>query len=229
MARTIAGFADAVKNGPGRLATSPAKTIFRAMWGALSPQSAAVVLWLVWYVTWIAAVVFSRRTTVQMKSDVAGFHRMIASLGVFMLFEPQAAAGFAGARSGLALRLWPDNLSIDWGLFALTAAGFAFCWWARLHLGRLWSGFVTLKEGHRIIDTGPYGLVRHPIYTGVMFAALATALISANPIALAGAMLTAIGFSMTARIEEGFLRRELGAEAYDSYARRVGMLVPGLK
>jgi protein-S-isoprenylcysteine O-methyltransferase Ste14 len=42
-------------------------------------------------------------------------------------------------------------------------------------------------------------------------------------------MMVAIGFSMTARIEEGFLRRELGAAAYDSYARRVGMLVPRLK
>ncbi|HWD68443.1 MAG TPA: isoprenylcysteine carboxylmethyltransferase family protein [Caulobacteraceae bacterium] len=193
----------------------------------MPPKYAVVVLWVVWYVTWIAAVVFSRRTTVQMKSDVAGFHRMIASLGVFLLFEPQAAAGFGASRLGG--RLWPDNLALDWSLFALATAGFAFCWWARLHLGRLWSGFVTLKEGHHIVDTGPYGLVRHPIYTGVMVAALATALITASPIGLVGAMMVAIGFSMTARIEEGFLRRELGAETYDSYARRVGMLVPRLK
>ncbi len=207
---------------------SPAAWIIRrAMWRSLPPQSAVVVLWVVWYVTWIAAVVFSRRTTVQMKSDVAGFHRMIASLGVFLLFEPQAAAGFGGSRSGS--RLWPDKLTLDWGFFALATAGLAFCWWARLHLGRLWSGFVTLKEGHSIVDTGPYGLVRHPIYAGVMVAALATALITASPIALVGAMMVAIGFSMTARIEEGFLRRELGADAYDSYARRVGMLVPRLK
>lgn len=201
----------------------------RAMPGLLSPQYAVIVLWVVWYATWIAAVVFSRRTTVQMKSDVAGFHRMIASVGVFLLFEPQAAAGFAGPHSIWAGRLWPDNLALDWGLFGLTVAGFAFCWWARLHLGSLWSGFVTLKEGHRIIDTGPYGLVRHPIYSGVMVAAFATALITASPVGLIGAALVAIGFSMTARIEEGFLRRELGAEAYDSYARRVGMLVPWLK
>lgn len=195
----------------------------------MSPQSAVVALWAVWYATWIAAVVFSHRTTVQMKSDVTGFHRMIASLGVLLLFVPQLAAGVGGPQSALAGRMWPANPALDWTLFALTAAGFAFCWWARLHLGRLWSGFVTLKEGHRIVDTGPYGLVRHPIYSGVMFAALATALISANPIALVGAILTATGFSMTARIEESFLRRELGVEAYDAYARRVGMLAPRFK
>jgi protein-S-isoprenylcysteine O-methyltransferase Ste14 len=117
---------------------------------------------------------------------------------------------------------------MDWTFFALTIGAFAFCWWARAHLGRLWSGFVTLKEDHRVVDSGPYGLVRHPIYTGAMFAALMTALIRASPIALVGFCLFTLGFWMTARIEERFLRDQLGAGAYDDYARRVGMLVPKL-
>ena len=45
----------------------------------------------------------------------------------------------------------------------------------RIHLGRLWSGTITLKQDHRIIDSGPYGLVRHPIYTGLILSILATA------------------------------------------------------
>jgi protein-S-isoprenylcysteine O-methyltransferase Ste14 len=195
----------------------------------MTPQGAAVALWIAWYSTWIAAVVFSRRTAVQMKSDVGGFHRMFASLGVFLLFAPMAVDRFGGLSLGVSGRLWPDNRVVDWLLVLLTAAGFAFCWWARLHLGRLWSGFVTLKEGHHIVDTGPYGLVRHPIYLGVIFAAVTTALLSASLIAFAGAVLIAAGFSMTARIEERFLRRELGADAYDAYARRVGMLIPRLR
>ena len=110
----------------------------------------------------------------------------------------------------------------------MTAAGFAFCWWARLHLGKLWSGFVTLKEGHYIVDTGPYGLVRHPIYTGVMFAALMTALLRATPLAFAGFALVVLGLSMIAKTEERFLSEQLGAEAYGSYKKRVPMLVPGV-
>ena len=197
--------------------------IRRAMW-SLPPQSAVVVLWVVWYVTWIAAVVFSRRTTVQMKSDVAGFHRMIASLGVFLLFEPQAAAGFGGSRSGG--RLWPDNLTLDWGFFALATAGFAFCWWARLHLGTLWSASVTIKPDHRIVDTGPYGLVRHPIYTGLLLAILATAVAKGTLIGVVGAGCVLIGIVLKAKLEESFLRQDLGPPAYDAYARRVPMLVP---
>lgn len=122
--------------------------------------------------------------------------------------------------------LWRAPAWMEWALFAGCVAGFAFCWWARIHLGRLWSGLVTAKAGHRIVDTGPYRLVRHPIYAGLIAAAACEALLKANPAAFVGAALLAAGFAMTARKEERFLRQRLGAEAYDSYSRRVAMLVP---
>jgi protein-S-isoprenylcysteine O-methyltransferase Ste14 len=197
----------------------------------MSPLTAVAGLWVAWYSTWILAVVFSRRTQVQMKTDMVGPHRFLAGFGAALLFTPQALGHdhASGPWAAVTRRLWAEDDPLNWGLFGLVAAGFAFCWWARLHLGTLWSGYVTLKEGHRIIDTGPYALVRHPIYSGLIFSGIMTALIGATPLALAGACLLAIGFSMTAGIEEGFLRRELGAGAYDDYSRRVGKLVPGLK
>ena len=121
-----------------------------------------------------------------------------------------------------------DLRYLDWSLFGLTALGFLFCWWARIHLGRLWSLMVTVKDEHRVVDTGPYGIVRHPIYSGVMVSAVATALLRASPLAMIGAVLFSIGFALTAVVEEKFLREQLGAEAYDAYSRRVGMLVPKL-
>jgi protein-S-isoprenylcysteine O-methyltransferase Ste14 len=93
-------------------------------------------------------------------------------------------------------------------------------------LGRLWSGFVSRKEGHRVVDTGPYRLVRHPIYTGIDAASFAVLVVKASPLALAGFVLVVWGYWLKARIEERFLREELGSEAYDAYARRVPMLVP---
>jgi protein-S-isoprenylcysteine O-methyltransferase Ste14 len=192
-------------------------------------QVAVNVLWGVWYVTWILAVVWSGKTKTQMRRDMAGLHRVIAGVGAFLLFVPALTGPAPAAFPGPFIRrLWAPSPALDWSLFGLTVLSFAFCWWARLHLGRLWSGFVTLKEDHRIIDTGPYGLVRHPIYAGVIFAAATTALIRATPAALLGAVLLAVGFRMTARIEERFLREQLGAEAYDGYSRRVGMLIPRL-
>ena len=108
----------------------------------------------------------------------------------------------------------------------LTVAGFLFCWWARLHLGRLWSGSITLKSDHRVVDTGPYRLVRHPIYTGLIMAALGMALEKATLLAFGGLALLVVGLWLKARFEEGFLRAELGRQAYDAYAARTPMLLP---
>ena len=164
-----------------------------------------------------------------MKTDMGGLHRFVSAIGVVLLFSPLGRLAKFGPVFGVAVgRLWPHSAGLDWGFFLLTVCGFAFCWWARLHLGKLWSGFVTLKEDHRIVDTGPYALVRHPIYSGLMLAAFMTGFMRATPAAFLGAVLITVGFAMTARIEEGFLRTQLGPETYDAYRRRVGMLVPGI-
>ena len=104
--------------------------------------------------------------------------------------------------------------------------GLALTWWARIHLGCLWSSAITRKEKHRLIETGPYAFVRHPIYTGLIIALLATAAIEATLLALLGALLIAIGLWVKARAEERFLLAELGPDAYEFYRRRVPMLIP---
>ena len=113
-----------------------------------------------------------------------------------------------------------------WGMPIVCLVGFGFAWWARIHLGQLWSAFVTRKSDHRIIDTGPYGIVRHPIYTGIIVATIAVAMVKGTLFAVAGALIAVLGYWIKAQLEEGFLREQLGAEAYDSYRRRVPMLVP---
>jgi protein-S-isoprenylcysteine O-methyltransferase Ste14 len=111
-------------------------------------------------------------------------------------------------------------------LVAAAVSGFGFAWWARLYLGRLWSSSVTKKANHHVVDTGPYAIVRHPIYTGLIAACFATALLKGTPAGIVGAILMTLGFSIKARLEERFLREQLGPDAYDSYRRRVPMLLP---
>jgi protein-S-isoprenylcysteine O-methyltransferase Ste14 len=108
----------------------------------------------------------------------------------------------------------------------MTISGFAVAWWARITLGRLWSGTVTRKVDHEIISAGPYRLVRHPIYSGLLLSVGATAALRGTMAAVLGAAAIGIGLFVKARVEERFLRSELGIEQYDGYARRVPMLVP---
>jgi len=178
----------------------------------MSPQAAIGFVWIASLLSWAAAA-FWRSPTVKRPAGSEDFvSRLIVTLGAFLMF-------------------WRYNLApgigvAGWALLGIQIAGIAFAWWARLHLGRLWSGRIVRKEGHRIVDTGPYALVRHPIYTGIITAALTTGIAEGRVLALAGAVILGIGFSIRGRLEERFLRQELGEEAYDSYARRVPMLIP---
>jgi protein-S-isoprenylcysteine O-methyltransferase Ste14 len=144
-------------------------------------------------------------------------YNIVSLIGVLLLF-----AFYRRPR----VILWRMEQPVAWCLFVLALTGLCFTWWARLHLGRLWSRWVVRKEHHRIVQSGPYALVRHPIYTGVSLALIATAVMFGTLFACLGAALIVLSFYMKARLEERFLRDELGAEAYDEYARRVPMLVP---
>jgi len=122
--------------------------------------------------------------------------------------------------------LWDTGPVFGWAMVALAIAGFLFMWWARIVLGRLWSSGVAVKEEHRVIDSGPYGLVRHPIYTGIIVAGFATAALRGTALSFLGAAVMTMSWYIKAKMEEGFLREQLGAAAYDAYARRVPMLMP---
>ncbi|HEV7157698.1 MAG TPA: isoprenylcysteine carboxylmethyltransferase family protein [Caulobacteraceae bacterium] len=191
----------------------------------ISPPIAAAILWVVWGVSWIIAAAFASAAKVRTPRATLVPVRVLAVGGAVLLFLPPRTLNWTGP---LAHRLWPSPPALDWAWVALSGAGFAFCWWARLRLGRLWSSAVTLKEDHRLIEDGPYGLVRHPIYAGLVIAAVTTAMTRASPLALFGAGLMVIAFTLNARVEEGFLRQQLGAASYNAYARRVGMLIPRL-
>jgi protein-S-isoprenylcysteine O-methyltransferase Ste14 len=133
-------------------------------------------------------------------------------------------AGYYRAISGP--RLWGLPQAVSWGLTALVLFGIAFTWWARLTLGDLWSGSVSRKEGHVVVQTGPYRLVRHPIYTGLIVAAWALAIQIGATVSLVGAGLITLGFWIKARLEERFLSAELGPGAYADYRRLTPMLIP---
>ncbi|WP_256751076.1 isoprenylcysteine carboxylmethyltransferase family protein [Mesorhizobium sp. Mes31] len=184
----------------------------------MRPGTAITLLWLLWAATWAAAAFWTDRVEKRAGFQAEAPYRAVLMLGTILLFIP--AHGYVGR-----LRLWFPTLAEAWICVALIAVGLAFCWWARVHLGRLWSGTVTAKAEHRVVDTGPYRLVRHPIYTGLLLAILATMAAKGTVWGVAGAILLTIGIVMKARLEERFLRGELGS-AYDDYARRVPMLVP---
>jgi protein-S-isoprenylcysteine O-methyltransferase Ste14 len=180
-------------------------------------------LWLAWLMTWWAAAFWSTRAVRRPALGSQLAFRAFVIAGAVLQFGLNRGGHAAGTI------LWRPDAIASLPFFAVTIAGLAFTWWARLTIGALWSSGVTRKADHRIVDTGPYGLVRHPIYTGLIAAAFATAFVPLTPLTLAGAALITVGFYLKGRLEEGFLRAELGSDAYDQYASRVPMLVPRVR
>ena len=193
-----------------------------------TPENAVYAAWGLWLVSWLVAAAWANSTVKRAGIGRETLYRVVQLAGFVGLFAFRRGPGETdGALVSFLYRpLWTLPDGAGWLMVGLAVAGFAFCWWARLHLGRLWSGTITRKEGHHVVDSGPYGLVRHPIYTGIFVAAIATAAIKATPLAVVGAALIILALWMKARVEEQFLAEELGREAYDSYRRRVPMLVP---
>lgn len=191
----------------------------------MTPRIASYAIFALWLVSWMAAAVWSRRSQSHPPSIARALDLIPTCLGAGLLFNGAGMrAGYYYAISGSPL--WTVPAAMSWALTALVLAGIAFTWWARLTLGDLWSGSVSRKEGHVVIQTGPYRLVRHPIYTGLIFAAWALAAQIGAGVSLAGAALITLGFWIKARLEERFLSAELGEAAYADYRRRTPMLIP---
>jgi protein-S-isoprenylcysteine O-methyltransferase Ste14 len=184
---------------------------------ALAPIALCGWTWLAWTAYWLWA---ARGAAVTKTSE--GYasrlqHVLPLVAGLLLILH--------GTDHHLLARAWHHSLVLAYTGVAMTAAGLAFMVWGRVHLGRNWSGMVTLKEGHRLIRTGPYAIVRHPLYTGILFAAAGSALAAGTGDALVGFAILVPAFLLKIHKEETLLTREFGDE-YLRFKRQVPALVP---
>jgi protein-S-isoprenylcysteine O-methyltransferase Ste14 len=184
---------------------------------------------ITWWALWVSGaiwVVFSIYWEIEAKKaarDKSGessasrvLHVTIVNVALLLLFIPVP---------GLNGRYLPAAL-IPLGL-AIQTGGVLLAVWARRHLGRNWSGRVTLKVNHELVRTGPYRFVRHPIYTALLAMYAGTAVVSGEWHALVGFVLVPLAYWRKIRIEEANLAGAFGAR-WDDYCRSTRALVPGL-
>jgi protein-S-isoprenylcysteine O-methyltransferase Ste14 len=92
----------------------------------------------------------------------------------------------------------------------------------------MWSGAPTVKEGHKLGTTGPYGITRHPIYTGILSMLLGTLLVAGAGRWLVPFPVFLVLLEIKMHIEERFMQAEF-PDDYPPYRRRVPQLIPGLR
>lgn len=173
--------------------------VFAAGWGAFC-------------VYWLAAAFSTKRGRVPWGREVR-----IRALIVVLAF----ALARVGAFRGHGVHSDPLRAAIGLALFAV---GLLFATWARVHLGRNWGTPMTRKDDPELVTGGPYRLVRHPIYSGLLVAGLGTAL-ALSWLWLAAVGLAAVYFLYSATVEERFLSDRF-PDTYPAYKRSTKMLVP---
>jgi protein-S-isoprenylcysteine O-methyltransferase Ste14 len=109
---------------------------------------------------------------------------------------------------------------------AITVAGAGLRLWAIVTLGRFFRFVVAIQPGHRVVDRGPYRLIRHPSYTGLLVGVMGVGLALDDWVALAAiSVLSLAGLLVRIRAEERALLGALGAE-YADYMARTSRLIP---
>ncbi|MBS0343504.1 MAG: isoprenylcysteine carboxylmethyltransferase family protein [Proteobacteria bacterium] len=183
------------------------KYLFPAMW------SACALYW----------VVMARGNKANVRHESPGsrlLHFVPLALAVVLLWRPVPLPAL------LTARFLPRAAWVFWIGAVLALAGFLFAIWARAYIGRNWSAAVTVKAGHELVTTGPYAVVRHPIYAGLLLAFVGTALARSDLGGMVAVVLVWGAFRRKIRLEERWMREQFGA-AYGDYARRVPALLPG--
>lgn len=179
-----------------------------------------LALWVIWLVYWVVAAIGSKAVR-QREGAMTRVAFLAQALLTAILLAPLGWSGW----------LWTQLVGGGWTRYwiavALVVIGLVVCIWARRFLGGNWSGSVTVKEGHELVQSGPYRWIRHPIYTGILLMILGTGLASGRVHGLLAFPIALASLWLKSRFEERWMTREFG-ERYGEYRKKSWALIPFL-
>ena len=177
--------------------------------------------WLVFVGVWLITSLSTNRTVYRESAGERARYRLLLVVAYVLLVQ--------GRRFPFPLSsiLIPRTAESAWIGAILCSCGLTLAIWARLILGRNWSGAVTLKEEHELVQRGPYRFVRHPIYTGLLSMFLGTAVAFGHLAAFITLPLVFVSFWIKLSQEERLMLKQFPGE-YPDYQRRVKSIIPFL-
>ncbi len=179
------------------------------------------VSWMTLGLVWLFGALRTKRIVQRQSSNSRRLQLGLTILSYILIFS---RLPFRGLHD---FRLIPLHHSLLVLGAALTVAGCLLAIWARVVLGGNWSMNVTLKQQHTLMTRGPYAFVRHPIYSGLLLAALGTSIVYGAAHCFLGVAIMFYGFWRKLHMEDEFMLQEFGQQ-YVAYRQRVKALIPGL-
>jgi protein-S-isoprenylcysteine O-methyltransferase Ste14 len=175
-------------------------------------ELAFAVVWGAFWLYWVVAALFTKRGRVPWSREL----RVRAVIVVLAILSVRLGAL---RDHGLDHDPWRGGLGL-----VLLAMGLGFAIWARFNIGRNWGIPMTRKDDTELVTSGPYHLVRHPIYSGILLAAVGTA-VGLNWWWLIVVALVGVYFLYSATAEERYLTQQF-PDTYPAYQRSTKMLIP---
>ena len=179
------------------------------------------VCWIIFVIVWLLGAAWSKRTIYRESSAERARYWLVLIIGYFLVIESSALP------APFNWLVVSHKTSSSWSGVFLCVGGLVFAIWARLILGRNWSGVITLKERHELIERGPYRVVRHPIYTGILAMIAGTAIALGYFGGFVGFLLVFVSFWVKLKREEDLMLEHFPAK-YAAYQRRVKRIIPFL-
>lgn len=168
--------------------------------------------WAAFWVYWLVAAFSMKRGRISWSRE-ARIRALLLALVIVLIR--------IGAFRNHGLNADPWRAALGLLVFAL---GLGFAIWARLNIGRNWGTPMSQKEDPDLVTSGPYRLVRHPIYSGILIAGVGTA-IGLSWLWLLAVLLAGIYFTYSATVEERYMTKKF-PDAYPAYKRSTKMLLP---
>jgi protein-S-isoprenylcysteine O-methyltransferase Ste14 len=189
---------------------------------SVSHRYLILTLWLVWMAYWrISAADVKAAQRHESPGSRAAHVVPLVIAGALLAIRTFPHGGW------LFQRFLPASETNFWIGALITAMGVAFSCWARVRLGRNWSATVSVKQDHELIRGGPYALVRHPIYTGLLLAILGTAIVIGQWRGLLALLVAFAALWRKLRLEERYMSETFG-DSYQRYRAHTWALIPFL-
>ncbi len=171
-------------------------------------------LWVVFWLAWLAAALTAKRAAQSRVRQFVGLR-----VALFLIVILVVRSGVIKGHHAIVNNPIPQGIGM---VLFLTGLGLAL--WARVYLGRNWGTPMSEKVDAELVTTGPYRYVRNPIYSGLILAAIGTA-VAVSWYWIVAAVLMGAYFAYSATVEEHIMER-LFPDDYPAYKRSTKMLIP---
>lgn len=177
-----------------------------------------ITCWCIFFVVWVVNASRTKMTAERQSAAAMLAHRLPLGFGWWLLIVPNWGPH-------MNRQILPHTAFLNMLSVILCVCGLVFTIWARKTLAGNWSSDVTFKHDHELIRRGPYRLVRHPIYTGLLVMFLGTAIFIGQVRGVFSLLVIALGFWIKLSQEERLMLQHF-PDAYPNYRREVKALVP---